>query len=456
MNHISNVQQELTQILPQIMGEEYFFATELPLHPKPMGARGFSAISFATAGLYQTASTTRGPLEYMVRGLATGVAAAGYSVNAFLVVAEIACSVALAILLSTTYYAAGASSDFLKNSMIKAWGYCIHSVATLAVQVVMLFNSVYPEHHSVACFLSHSAHLLSAAVVTWYFDQGLDDEDKDVSALLSAIHTFIQNGPLVEFLYALDRDFGEGATAEQFRALLQRQSIVTFLQHYPQHEAVVQDLGIDVLFQPAYRRRWRDMAADFVYYSYHPHARGAIPVVHELNNNSERDAAYQNALVEHVKTAIAKIKADDNLIRYLSDTDSVEEAREALESFWPQIYIPIAQYAQLQELMAKEVACPVTFESVRLKQYNKRHSELVAARTLLQAIPENTKPTLTKKLLQPSAALPVALKDLVDKIHALAGALHQGTLMSVSTIESITGHISAQNLFQKACMEALG
>ena len=198
------------------------------------------------------------------------------------------------------------------------------------------------------------------------------------------------------------------------------------------------------------------MAADFVYYSYHPHARGAIPVVHELNNNSERDAAYQNALVEHVKTAIAKIKADDNLIRYLSDTDSVEEAREALESFWPQIYIPIAQYAQLQELMAKEVACPVTFESVRLKQYNKRHSELVAARTLLQAIPENTKLTLTKKLLQPSAALPVALKDLVDKIHSLAGALHQGTLMSVSTIESITGHISAQNLIQKACMEALG
>lgn len=466
MNQISNVQQELVQILPQMFDEEYLFVSELSLHPKPIGARGFSAISSAGATLYQKASTVHWHGK-LIRALADTAVVVGYGINSLIGAAEIVGVLAGAIVASTVYFVTGSCSGSLKNYVVKLWSYCLHCIAILAVQVIMLFNRVFSEHHSLNCILSHSTHLLSVAFVMWYFDNelsdpsprvddGIESQDNDVSPLISAIYTFIQNGPLLELLSALDRDFGEDATPQQFRELLQRQSIVNFLQRYPQHEAVIQDLGFENVFQAAYRRRWRDMAADFVHYSYHPNARGEIPEVHVVNNNSEKDVAYQNVLVGHVKEAVRMIKADDTLVGYLSDTGSAEEGREALDGFWPQIYVPLAHFAQLQELMAKSIACPVKFESSRLQQYNTRHKELVAARTLFQALPEEMKLSLKRRLLQPSAAIPDQLKDLVSKIDSLAGALHQGTLMSVSTIESITGHSSSQNLFQKAYMDALG
>lgn len=463
MNHISNVQQELAQILPQMMGEEYLFAGELSLHPKPIGARGFSAISSIGASFNQKASSPHWHGR-LLRGLADIVVVAGYGINSLITTAEIVGALACALFISTVYFATGSCSEFLKNLVIKSSGYCVHSIAILAVQVIMLFNRVFSEHHSLNCIVSHSTHLLSAALVEWYFNEelanpvlngGFEAEDSDVSALVRAIYTFIQKGPLLELLYALDRDFGEDATPEQFREQLRRQSIVNFLQHYPQHEAVIQDLGFDNIFQAAYRVRWRNMAADFVHYSYHPAARGELPEVHVINNNTKRDSAYQSVLVEHVKEAVKNIKNDATLRSYLSDTNSAEEGKEALEGFWPQIYVPIAHYAQLQELMAKDITCPIKFESSRLQQYNERHRELVAARTLLQALPQDMKPSLIRKLFQPSIAIPELCKELVSKIDALAGALHQGTLMSFSTIESITGYTSSQNLFQKACIEAL-
>lgn len=465
INQISNVQQELVRIIPQIFGEEYCYVSELSCHPTPIGARGFAAISSAAATLYQKASSVHWHGR-LIRALADTLVIAGYGINSLIGAVEIVGGLASALIVSTAYFATGFSSDFLKNCSVKTWSYSVHSIAILAVQMTMLFNRVFSEHHSFNCLLSHSTHLLSIAMVMWYFDnelsdpparadEGVDALDNDVSPLISAIYTFIQNGPLIELLVALDRDFGEDATPRQFRAMLQRQSVLNFFQHYPQHEVVIQDLGIENIFQAAYRRRWRDMAADFVHYSYHPGARGQIPEVHVINNNSEKDGAYQNVLVAHVKAAVNAIKKDSILLGYLSDTGSSREGKEALEGFWPQIYVPLARYAQMQELMAKDIACPLRFESNRLQKYNERYKELIAARALFQKVPEDMKQSLIKKLLHPSEDISGELKLLVSKIDDLAAALHQGTLMSFSTIESITGHTSSQNLFQKAYMEAL-
>ncbi len=462
VNPMSNVQNELSSILPELLGQDYFLSQTISLPPKTLSAHGFSAITFLGASLYQKASSEHWHgriLQDMTNLFVTST----YVCNSFLATAEAVGTLVYALLVSSADALTGAQCGFFHNHVIKSWSYCVHSVVILAVQIIILYSREFPSHHSLNCLVGHVAQLLSSALVLGLYDAIPLPDDQDVvereyAALVSAIRTFIECGPLLEFLYALNRDFGEGASSDEFKIQLQRQSVMNFFQHFPMHQGVFHDLGIDNFLQQAYRTRWRDMAADFVRFSYHPDLHGDIPEVHVVSSNNPKDAQYQNTLGGYIKAVVKEIYNDEALVANLSETGSIDEGRLALEGFWPQVYIPLANYAQLTELEASEVLCPETFQSGRLHDYDGRYGAITTARMLLQALSAVEKQVLVKELISVRSDIPEVsdkIKELYRKIGELSCALHKGTLMNMQTIESITGNSSSISCFQKSYMEAV-
>jgi hypothetical protein len=89
------------------------------------------------------------------------------------------------------------------------------------------------------------------------------------------------------------------------------------------------------------------------------------------------------------------------LAGYLNEKGLAEEGREALTSFYPDIYNPLAHYAELLELEAGEISCPEKFDHTQLQEsYSKRHGEIADAKALLASLPTDEKPILVKKLMQ--------------------------------------------------------
>lgn len=466
---MSNVQQELIQILanPEVMGDGYFSAKKVSHHFTPASAHLFFGISSSTTQISQNR-----PNHYWQGRLCTAIAeaivVAGYACNSVIALAEVIGALAIAIVCSTGYLVLGSTSDLLHRYAVKSWGYSTHSACILVFQIFLLRNRMPIEHHSLNRFLSHGAYLFSstlgahlASKLYLSLFQGFDlpyslvypeakEEDAEFTAFTSAAHAFIQNGPLTDLLGALDRDFGEGATAAQYSQQLQTQSLVTFFEHYPEHRAVLSMLNFDdaiKMFESESRMRIRNMASDFVHFSYHPNSYGS---------SIEQEKVYQRCLQTHVREAVQRVRVDPVLLSYLSETESPEDGKEALEGFWPQVYVPLAHYAQFCELVANDIECPAEFSNERLKVYNTRRQELLAAKAQVAGFSEHEKAELVRKLLsvkdyepQVSVETQSQITRLLDLMHKLAAALHQGTLMSeYSDAEFV-------NLFQKAYQEAL-
>jgi hypothetical protein len=464
---MSNVQQELIQILatPEIMGDDYFSAKKVSHHFTPASARLFFGISSATTQIYQNASTQcwQGRI---CRAITEFVVVTGYACCAVIAVAEVICSLALAVVCSTGYLLLGSSSDLLHRYAVKSWGYSTHSACVLALQVLLVNNRIPVEHHSFNCILSHGSYLFSstlgAHLASKFYLSLLPgsslpyslvypeakEENAEFTAFTSAAHAFLQNGPLIDLLGALDRDFGEGATEVEFSQQLQTQSLVTFFEHYPEHRAVLaMSANVFKIFESSNRIGISRMASDFVHFSYHPNSYGT---------SLEPEKAYQKSLQMHVKEAVRRVQLNPLLLSYLSETESPEDGKTALEGYWPQVYVPLAHYAQFCELTAADIDCPAEFMNERLKVYNTRRQELLEARAILEGFSEVEKTELIRKLLsvkdylpQVSVELQGKIARLLESMHKLAAPLHQGTLMSeFSEAEYV-------NLFQKAYQEAL-
>jgi hypothetical protein len=471
MSTIGNV----TSLFNPTQGDEYL--SENLLHFKPISAHIFAGISFATTSLYQSGSSTT-LSGRAVRNLAHLIAASCFLLNSFVAIAEAAGSLALALILSTAHAINGANSQLLQKICVKTWGYSLHSFSILGIQLYYIYQKTFSGYLTSNSLITHGSHLLSAAGAQLSFGRLFDhiaarapaSQESSSFATLRTIRVFTENGhhTLYDLISSIQSDFGQLDVLEELRGHVQNSSLFSnFIQQHPIHQTVLQDLTLHNLGQDDYTARLSAMTSDFLQFSRAANPDGQNEAVLILNTTTQ-EVSSQQQLKEQIKTAFKELHASDTLASYLSETGNSQEGKDALEGFFPHIYIPLAHYAELKELEAEENSCPSQFASNNLRQYNERHEEIAEARALFSKLSTDEKSILVKKLLQGSsfafkaqgeeAAVSIEVQKQIDelfsKIGKLAGALHQGTLMSQATLNIANLNASSQNLFQQACMEA--
>lgn len=185
-----------------------------------------------------------------------------------------------------------------------------------------------------------------------------------------------------------------------------------------------------------------------------------------LRNN---EANYQKYLQSTVKEAWLEIHNTDALAKCLSEknvpiNEQVQNGKEALECFYPAVYIPVANYTQFKELTDSEVKCPDRFECSYLQEYNDRLILLTEAKAKLQILNTAEKETLIKKLLMcddvdlttsaHTQEEQMRIQTLFNAIGKLGNTLHQGRLLNQTAFNIVSGEPEFHNLFQRACQEA--
>lgn len=425
---MSNVQRELTLIMPEMVGEHYELLKPLPLHVSPLGARTFSGIAHIAQRV-----------PYLGRVIAT----VGYSLNSLFLVAEAVTAAGFASLFAVADYALGHKTARFKELSIKALGYSAHDIGLVATQCMLIYTGTFLEHRSTISLISSMVHFMSSAAVELLFGaneyEGLFEGVDDVEiALTRVLRTFMDGESVVDLLKALDHDFGEGASKEQLEVLLSTQSIMNFLLLYPQVNELIQELDVDRFFDVEYQKAWAEAAKAFVAYTYHPPAANSAGQDYIIETKDPQIKAYQERLVGYLKSAIIKIYRDDDLVKLLSSKAlpeeqeaAIQEGKDVIQCCYPEVYVPLARYAQLIELQ-EEISCPKTVME------GKRLEELLETQQQLNALTENEKSLLAQKLLKPSHPVEnKKIQDLANRIGELAGSLHQGSLINLDAIDPV-------------------
>lgn len=446
---MNQIQQELSTVLFSEIGEIYYENPDFQLAPKTFCARAFSHISNASVTLHKKS------LYRFTHGLIDVAIGTLYAVNALFALVEAVAALAVTALLVRT----------LSTYAIKTLACAFHSALTIKVQVQAMYNLNFPRYYSDALVDSEINHHLATASAHWMFLHGQKKTGRfheiERIPFISAVRFFVTKEPMVDLLKALYKDFNPGLSNEEITRTIQTQSFLAFLANrrdvFEFFKECCEDF--DRLLDSQFQSRLRDVAADFVRFSqtHVPHAAESESGVQIMDATDARDGVYQKQLQKWVKDAFLEIYKDDILASYLSAENTAEAGREALEGYAAGIYLPLANYAQLKELEASVVACPEKFYTYKLQaEYSGRKIHIELARKLLAKVTAVDKKVLISRLIsckEPQAK--PSLEILFKNISALAGSLHGGSLMSQQTIQEWTAHISSNNLFQKACMDAM-
>lgn len=172
-----------------------------------------------------------------------------------------------------------------------------------------------------------------------------------------------------------------------------------------------------------------------------------------LNTRTPAETAYQQHLQALLKNSFIHICCTPELSSRL-DLNGIE-GKERLLSLTAETFIPLWCFTVYQELQ-QEVRCPENF-SGDLSGYTGRRALLQRAQGLLRALDPQEQQTLERKLLSHDTAVPQNIQECFVAISTLAASLNQGSLMTRTVIDPAhpLNPFTTQNLFQKACQEAI-
>ncbi|MBA2368733.1 MAG: hypothetical protein H0V82_06890 [Candidatus Protochlamydia sp.] len=239
--------------------------------------------------------------------------------------------------------------------------------------------------------------------------------------------------------------------------------IETFFSVFPQHLEMVRQFDLNHLRNEDYRQQISQVAVELANFC----DVVAIPVYQQPGlfyfNANHRDTGYKNLLTTIIKNALIELYDHPRWILCCGETQ--EEGQEALKGSFPEIYVPLVNFAQLRELEG-DLSCPHHFVSQELQGYNNRREKLRAAKASLAQLTPLAKEFLIYKLLL-KENLFERVAELTDeeiaqvhllflKVAELAGGLLRGKLMSQEFF-NLEGpnFLQSNNLFQKACQDAI-
>jgi hypothetical protein len=444
-------------------------------HLRPLSAYIFSAVRFMGTTVHQNTSDTHWHGR-AVRWISKAFVATGYLLNTPIALTESCAAFSLGLAGAGFHALTRGNFEFTQRYTLKLLSHSCNSFLVATAQLTMIFNKYFPEYHTATAFISQALYLGSAALTqfTWglLFDR-IGDRPNRILAPQRMREFLLESAPsaLRNILHGLDRDFGLN---QQLSTIAQRPNLQPFFQQHPVYQQTWNNFSIGNLGDATYRQSFIESVQAL---SNHLHLtrpvegdQGAREVV--LNTNINEDTNYQKELQKIVKDAFIEIYQTPELVSCLAEESEDEKAtasqkgQEAMECFAPHIYIPLAHYAQLKELESQPV-CPTNFSNRNLHQYNTRCQALTQAGSKLKALGADEKNLLIAKLLkgdginildkkhQLDSKAASHLQELYLEITKLAGCLHQGDLMAEKTLNIEDFSFSSNNLFQKACQEAL-
>ncbi|MCX6990480.1 MAG: hypothetical protein NTX49_05390 [Chlamydiae bacterium] len=455
--------------LAPILRETSEYLSRDNMHFRPVSARVFHLINYSANELFYAAKE-RPTFEVPLKALAYATSYTGMTLNSVVALVEAAATGAIAIVATIIHIATGAQSEFLQKYTLKCWSYSFNCSSVLITQVFFLAHGLATKYHLADAAILNVQSLTSSVVAHLVLGSMFNNiAGRTVSVayttnfLTDAFRTAavdLLQAARDDRLIAADRPGAPGND---------------FFTRFPQHRQTVQRFfnrqAGDAQVTPEERSIQLQAAVrDFMQHlgiaapvAGAPDAAGIIPLG---NNFTGAETAYQQKLERLVKDASTQVYRNDDLVRHLCEdaaaANPVQGGRDAIDGFFPEIYIPLANYAQLVELEG-EITCPQRFSVGALAQYNARHAALLEAKRNLEALSPSEKALLIRKLLNSSiniegvsADRKAAIQLVSNQIGALSGALHQGSLMSqmVLNINNPGQLVTGTNLFQRAIQAA--
>ncbi len=464
IHDLENSVEETVATLFAVPPNDEYLSTGV-LHFQPISAHLFRSINNVGIMCYSSVCPDAWHGR-VVRAIAYGSTIGLRVFTSVIAVAEAAGSLAIALLATVAHTISGARFEFLQKHTVKVWAYCIQSVALVWMQIHLLRTDPLFKQYTPA-FLSHQILYFGAAAAAQlvfgsWFDSlaGKAAADSDLPLAIRRLLRLVPEGAemFIDGLLAAFRDdLGLQLEFDHLR-------IREFLEQRPEHRAALSNMSFNNILDSSYRQRLWAIFRDFVVFIRIGEPDGEDPTVFVLNSHAPKDAEYQQHLKNQVKQAFIDLYTDNTLVSYLTEQKSEAAGRELMDCFDADIYVPLACFAQLKELSIPDVHCPTAFSSERLQGYNGRIQEITEARAQLKSLTAPEYETLTKKILQTrrfifdddvSEESRNKVNALFNKLTTLAEHLHQGTLMSESTIDITDMSASSRNLFQKGCQEAL-
>lgn len=446
------------------------------LHFKPITGWVFQGIRFAGTSIHQSASPNRWH-GHLVRGISYGIVATGYVINAFLALAESILAFTVGFFASMLHRQTNAESVTLHKFTLKCLAYAINGLGVSVGQSYLLCTGNFPQYHTLNTLINHGLHIGSAIVSQLIFGRCFDqvagrnpqDPNQMTPSVTRSIGILVENIPPVvtELLASVDRDLGVPYVVRDADG---NEQVSSFFDQYPQHRGVLQSFNLNNLADPEQRRAVAAFINDYSTYRGIGRANiGGANNILVLNNNGQADRQYQAKLKEYVKDSFKEIYQNDNLVSCLSSEASLQAAikagKESMDMFDADIYIPLANYAQLKELQ-NDIECPNRFENAELRRlYPTRYDDLTAAKVKVDALTSEETAILVKKLLKGSSLNYSAFNISIEQerhiqeaftmIGRLSGSLHQGKLMNQLQVDLRNlGNMNHCSLFQEACQDA--
>ncbi|MBM3208039.1 MAG: hypothetical protein FJZ57_05470 [Chlamydiae bacterium] len=179
------------------------------------------------------------------------------------------------------------------------------------------------------------------------------------------------------------------------------------------------------------------------------------------NNRVSNESEYKQHLAQVIENAVAAVYRDPELVSILADEEEGEDpvlsGRNAIREFSSNIYLPLANYAQLCELQG-EIQCPSGILN------GNRRRNLMVAKQALNTLDARSVSLLKKRLLGKeltaedqqgvSSSQIAIIESLYRSIPELASDLHRGPLASATNVSWADG-VSRVNLFHGALQRAL-
>jgi len=447
------------------------------LHIRPISAHLFSGILGFGTFVHQNVSNERLPGK-VVCFAAKAVVYTGYLANSILALVESVAIFAIGLTAATFHALTKGKSEILQKYTIKCFAYSINSFLTLATQVFLAHNRVFPKYQFMTTLHAH-AHLVISALASQAIWGGifnhLAGRPKSPVALVNILSESLPT-LTVDMVSAIARDFNLHLNGVHLNSM----------PNIQQHRQTVSNFTFTRLLNLEYRQQLINLSRDYLQFTgvVLPQAQGAVTVdsnIFILNSLGSDDKKYQAHLEKLTKEATIEAYQNKDLVACFAEEgeqgDPVELGQTALEGFYPEIYIPLTNYTQLKELELENNSCPAKFISRELLPYQDRKLKIDAARIMLQKLPKEHKDILVKKLLKGSSFdANKALENLsIEKtlkpeelkiqqgaiqkayldISALASPLHQGKLMSQLTMDLHNLNASSNNLFQGAIQKGI-
>lgn len=347
-------------------------------------------------------------------------------------------------------------SERIRHLSVKSLSFGMHVALNTFTLFQLALKMPIIEYYTRNALRDYFIHISSAAITQGVIGASIGNPSEEVMKkrilnLFTDCHPSMLNDMLTQLLRDVHVSF-----SSKMREI---PTMEEYYQRHPETREFVQDFDIRCLLSnPQYQNKAMLLLQEFLreIELLSPAVSGADPALFFLNRNSPKESQYQDHLTNLLKASFSEIYATPSLHRMLDQRD--QDGKELLMTLDSTICIPLAAYMQYKELLSP-VQCPEEFTG-NLVQYNQRHTHLLSAKALVDALSPQQKERLAEKILRGAdvqAEGPVQQAYL--PICALASGLYQGQLMSriaINLRELNEGNfIQTRSLFVKACQDAL-